>query len=102
MKKLRMHAVVGRMQAPSTSTCVATLGAALLLVHLWRRRRPRFAFDGPLDRSGVHTVKHELPVLMHGEAAGNHFVEEDGAALSHSSTVHCDQPSPITHIQSLL
>tara|TARA_B110001452_G_scaffold266425_1_gene273267 strand:- start:908 stop:2257 length:1350 start_codon:yes stop_codon:yes gene_type:complete len=69
MKKLRMHAVVGRMQAPSTSTCVATLGAALLLVHLWRRRRPRFAFDGPLDRSGVHTVKHELPVLMHGEAA---------------------------------
>lgn len=58
------------MQQP-TSSCVAALGATLLLVHLWRqrRRRPRFDFDRPLDRSHVHTVKHVLPVFMHGEAA---------------------------------
>ncbi|CAE7700303.1 patB [Symbiodinium sp. CCMP2592] len=50
------------------------LGGSALLGALWlRRRRQRLAdpygFDTPVDRTKLHTVKHELPLEMYGEAA---------------------------------
>ena len=65
-----------RMAATASHRSLALAGAASLLaaglLWRWRRRRCRRApwdFEALPDRSSVHTVKHELPAALYGEAA---------------------------------
>ena len=64
------------MAATASHRSLALAGAASLLaaglLWRWRRRRCRRApwdFEALPDRSSVHTVKHELPAALYGEAA---------------------------------
>jgi cystathionine beta-lyase len=59
------------MNMPRELLLACCAGVAVLAGLAWRRRRRSrcFGFDAPVDRSCVHTVKHDLAAILYGEAA---------------------------------